>query len=202
MLVIITISLILVRFHASIYSMNLPAPNFVTDIAVESELVDDLEVDVKDVKTDSVILIWSSDEIFKNYQIYKYNFLLKKWDEYSSSLLGEITVNDLSPGTYYRFKVASSEQEVFSEIQLVSTEGEVSFFTLPEKSILKSRDSTSSSISLSWESSDTASYYEIYRGADNEKFQLLDTVDGYLKKYKDKDLKENTEYKYKIKSVI
>ena len=63
---------------------------------------------------------------------------------------------------------------------------------------LEVKDTTYNSAAISWQPSDNASTYQVYRSVDGKDYEYLDTVTDT--EYQDTDLRTGTEYSYKEKS--
>ena len=63
---------------------------------------------------------------------------------------------------------------------------------------LEVKDTTYNSAAISWQPSDNAATYQVYRSVDGKDYEYLDTVTGT--EYKDADLRTGTEYSYKIRA--
>ena len=63
---------------------------------------------------------------------------------------------------------------------------------------LEVKDTTYNSAAISWQPSDNAATYQVYRSVDGKDYEYLDTVTDT--EYQDTDLRTGTEYSYKIRA--
>ncbi len=153
---------------------------------------DGFSVKAEDVTTNSAHLSWSSKEVVLSYTIAKFNIITNRWEEYASATQGEFDVRGLEEDTDYRFSIYNS----------VSMEplGEVSFTTGVNTASVAVTRTASDSVTLRISKTESVSTVVLYRSTDNKSFNMIGEINEKL--YVDTDVKDDTEYFYRVSCVI
>lgn len=150
------------------------------------------------VTTRCATLKWDADGLFNNYTIYQYDFILDAWTEVTNVRVSEFELNDLSPGMFYKFKIAVPSANGLQE----SIVGDVAFYTKPEKPQLTLDAYGATCAKLQLAGKKTPAYYELYRKKGNGEYEKIAKISGEQTEYEDTELTPKTEYTYKLRSVI
>ena len=145
---------------------------------------------------------WNKVEGAQYYQVYRSTStngkyaLLGTYDEKATSSVSR----KLACGTKYYYKVRayrwSGGERVFSSFSTIVNATP----RLSTPSNVKAAPQTSSTIRISWNKVEGASYYQVYRAASkNGKYSLLGTYDSNTSSSISKSLKKNTTYYYKVR---
>lgn len=137
------------------------APSYVTASATTTP---SLPTNLKAVYgSDKVTLSWGKAEGATGYRIYEYNEKTKSWDIFlRATHKTEVTLKDLTPGTYYNFAVRpyfNTGEEIIWSYSFVRT----SFYTkLATPEIKVARSSAKERVTISWSKSSGAAGYQVW----------------------------------------
>ena len=152
--------------------------------------------------TNSITLSWSKVTGATGYNVYKYNTSTKKYDKVASVSGNSYTVKSLSANTTYKFKVrAYRKQDDKYYYGEYSSEYET---TTSPKAVtsLSATKETNNSITLSWNkvSGNNVRYVVFKYNTSKKSYEKIATVSN-ASSYTFKNLKANTTYKFKVRSV-
>ncbi len=157
-------------------------------------------VSVSNVKTTSHTLNWSKASKANYYYIYRYSSSSKKYVKIAGTAKTTYTVNDLSSGKTYKYKIISAVLSNGKCLAKGSASSVYSFATLPEKVTSLKGTSTESSIKLTWKKVTGATKYEVYYyDADASAYFLAGSVDTNT--FSIQNLASEKSYKFKVKAV-
>lgn len=137
------------------------APSYVTATATTTP---SLPTDLKAVYgSDKVTLSWGKAEGATGYRIYEYNQKTKSWDIFlRATHKTKVTLDGLTPGTYYNFAVRpyyNTGEEIIWAYSFVRT----SFYTkLATPEIKVARSSAKERVTISWSRSEGAAGYQVW----------------------------------------
>lgn len=147
-------------------------------------------------------LSWKKVRGASGYQIYRYNNSQKKYEIVAAVTNTSFTDKKLKAGCRYRYKVRAYRKNGSLTAAGIFT-GELSGVTKPGKVTgLKVSTQSSSQIKLNWKKVRGASGYQIYRyNKSKKKYEKIAEIrSGSAISYRDKFLKKNTKYMYKIRA--
>ncbi len=158
-------------------------------------------VKASSVKTASFNLSWEKTKATSRYYVYQYNSKKKKYVKVAELKAPGYKVTGLKAGTTYKFKIKTVKLSEGKAI-CTNTSEVFSFTTKPAKvTSVKASSVKKTSLTLSWSKVTGAEKYQIYKyDTEKKKYVRVSTVDGKTK-YKVKNLKAGTSYKFKVRAL-
>ncbi|MFF3151031.1 fibronectin type III domain-containing protein, partial [Streptomyces sp. NPDC057927] len=151
------------------------------------------------IESDSLKLKWKKQNV-TGYQVFKYDTDSKSYKllKTITSNLGTYTINNLSAGTTYQYKVRSYKT-VGSTNYYGSYSSVLSGVTnLAQVENLKTSSRSSNSLNLTWKKQNGVTGYKIYQY--DSKGKLLKNITSKANSYAFSKLSAGTTYQYKIRS--
>ena len=159
------------------------------------------DVKVSSVKTTSFTLKWEETAATNCYYVYQYSTKKKKYVKIAEVTGTSYKATGLTPGTTYKYKIKSVKLEKGKSV-CTNTSFVYSFTTRPEKvTVLKTAKRKKTYLTLSWNEVVGAEKYQVFMyNKEKKKYVRITTVTDKTK-YKVKNLKAGTTYKFKIRAV-
>ncbi len=151
--------------------------------------------------TTSITLNWSVVTKATSYTIYRATSTYGPYTKLASVKTTTYTNKNLKKGITYYYKVKAVNRtglSAYSSVIKAAAGKNSSSLSIPGSLTAKADSETQ--ISLKWSSVTNATYYYIFR-ADSSSGTYSKIASSFVPNYKDKNLKEDTTYYYKIKAV-
>lgn len=150
-------------------------------------------------KEASIRLTWKNVSDASGYRVFKYNPSEKKWEKIKTLKDAEYTVQKLTAGTVYKFRVKAYKKV---DGKTLWSEATSTLKTATKPATPKNLTASSvsdNSITITWSKVKGATGYRVYKyNAETKKWEKIKTTTE--KNYTVKGLEELTEYKFRVKA--
>lgn len=150
-------------------------------------------------KEASIRLTWKKVSDASGYRVFKYNPSEKKWEKIKTLKDTECTVQKLTAGTVYKFRVKAYKKV---DGKTLWSEATSTLKTATKPATPKNLTASSvsdNSITITWSKVKGATGYRVYKyNAETKKWEKIKTTTE--KNYTVKGLEELTEYKFRVKA--